>query len=90
MIQLKPDLLLAEKDGQLYVLDIEVGRVHSFNRTAKVIFQLCMEPIQFDTLLQEFCGYFPIPAAEASEDIQAILQLMNEYGLLLRKDNQHE
>jgi hypothetical protein len=86
MIQLKEKLLLAEKADTLYVLDIDSGRVHSFNLTAKVIFQLCMQPIEFDELVQEFLGYFPIDPAEAAEDIRQILELLGRYDLLAHKE----
>ena len=82
MIQLKEKLLLAEKAETLYVLDIDSGRVHSFNLTAKVIFQLCMQPIEFDELVREFLGYFPIDPAEAAADIRQILELLRQYDLL--------
>ena len=82
MIQLKEKLLLAEKAETLYVLDIDSGRVHSFNLTAKVIFQLCMQPIEFDELVSEFLGYFPIDPAEAAADIRQILELLGQYDLL--------
>ena len=82
MIQLKQKLLLAEKAETLYVLDIDSGRIHSFNLTAKVIFQLCMQPIEFDELVSEFLGYFPIDPAEAAADIRQILELLRQYDLL--------
>ena len=82
MIQLKPNLLLAEKKEYLYVLDADSGRVHTFNPTAKVIFQLCMEPIAFDELVQEYLGYFPIEASEAQADVRMILALFEQYDLL--------
>ena len=82
MIQLKEKLLLAEKAETLYVLDIDSGRVHCFNLTAKVIFQLCMQPIEFDELVSEFLGYFPIDPAEAAADIRQILELLRQYDLL--------
>ena len=82
MIQLKEKLLLAEKAETLIVLDIDSGRVHSFNLTAKVIFQLCLQPIEFDELVSEFLGYFPIDPAEAAADIRQILELLRQYDLL--------
>ena len=82
MIQLKQKLLLAEKAETLYVLDIDSGRIHSFSLTAKVIVQLCMQPIGFDELVREFLGYFPIDPAEATEDIRQILELLRQYDLL--------
>ena len=87
MIQLKTDLLLAEKDDDLYVLDVESGRVHCFNPTAKVIFQLCLEPVSFEKLVDEFMLFFPIQRGEAAEDIRMILSMMEQYGLLQTKDS---
>jgi len=87
MIQLKADLLLAEKDDDLYVLDVESGRVHCFNPTAKVIFQLCLEPVSFEKLVDEFMLFFPIQRGEAAEDIRMILSMMEQYGLLQTKDS---
>jgi len=87
MIQLKTDLLLAEKDDELYVLDVESGRVHCFNLTAKVIFQLCLEPVSFDKLVDEFMLFFPIQRGEAAGDIRMILSMMEQYRLLQTKDS---
>lgn len=83
MIQLKQKLLLAEKAETLYVLDIDSGRVHSFNLTAKVIFQLCLQPIEFDELVSEFLGYFPDRSCGGGKlDIRQILELLRQYDLL--------
>jgi hypothetical protein len=82
MLQMKEALLLAEKNDHLFVLDIESGRVHSFNCTAKVIVQLCLDPILFEDLVLEFQRYFPISRGEAEEDIREVLAMMNKYGLL--------
>ena len=87
MIQLKVDLLLAEKDDDLYVLDVESGRVHCFNPTAKVIFQLCLEPVSFEKLVDEFMLFFPIQRDEAADDIRMILSMLEQYGLLQTKDS---
>ncbi len=87
MIQLKTELLLAEKDDDLYVLDVESGRVHCFNPTAKVIFQLCLEPVSFEKLVDEFMLFFPIQRGEAAEDIRIILSMLDQYGLLQTKDS---
>ncbi len=84
--QLKPSLLITEKDQQLFVLDKDNGRVHEFNVTAKVIFQLFLEPRSKQEAVEEFARTFDIPTEQAAEDVDAMLaqfranDLMREIG----------
>ena len=63
--QLKDDLLMAEKDEMLYVLDLESGSIHSFNQTGKVIVQLCLEPRSLEEISGEYRQYFDLEADPA-------------------------
>lgn len=72
--QLKDDLLMAEKDEMLYVLDLESGRIHSFNQTGKVIVQLCLEPRSLEEISGEYRQYFDLEADPAREDVTAMLE----------------
>ena len=82
VIRLKDDLLLAEKNEELYVLDIGSGRVHTFNATAKVIFQLCLEARTLEAITAEYRRYFPVPEEDAREDVTLITKTMARHGLL--------
>ncbi len=80
--KLKENLLLAEKDEFLYVLDVDLGRVHSFNITAKIIFQLCMEPRTVQEIVDEYRSYFDVSVAVGWRDVNAVLKNLSQYGLL--------
>jgi len=82
LIQLKKDLLLAEKEEELFVLDIESGRIHRFNHTAKIIFQLALEPHSPEDIAAEYASRFSLEQAEAEEDVKTIVGMMRQYNLL--------
>lgn len=82
-LQLKPSLLMTEKDGKLFVLDKSNGRVHEFNHTGKVIFQLFLEPRTQADAAVEFARYFGISQSQALSDVVSILDLCRANDLLL-------
>lgn len=57
----------------LYVLDYYLGRIHCFNQSAKVIFQLCLEPRAFEEIVREYRQYFDLSEAESHEDVAGML-----------------
>ena len=79
--QLKDELLLTEKDEMLYVLDYDNGRIHRFNQSAKVIFQLCLEPRTFAEIVREYRAYFDLGEPEAVGDVAGVLQRLASYEL---------
>lgn len=80
--QLKPSLLLTEKSDQLFVLDKDTGRVHEFNVTAKVIFQLFLEPRSVDEAVEAFARTFEIEEEQAREDVTEMLDHFRTNDLL--------
>lgn len=80
--KLKDELLFAEKDEWLYALDIESGRVHEFNRTAKVIVQLWLVPRTVQEVAAEFAAYFQLTAQEVLADVQAVEAMLAKGELL--------
>ncbi len=82
VFKVKEGVLLAERNNILYVLDVDSGRVHEFNETARAIFQICMEPVSLEEIVKEYTQYFDIPESEAEKDISEVLTVMIENGLL--------
>ena len=80
--QLKSSLLLTEKSDQLFVLDKDTGRVHEFNVTAKVIFQLFLEPRSVDEAVEAFALTFEIEEEQAREDVTEMLDRFRTNDLL--------
>lgn len=80
--RLKDDLLMTEKDEMLYVLDLESGRIHRFNPTAKVIVQLCLEPRTPEEISEEYRQYFDLEPQAALDDVLALLKQLAAYQLL--------
>jgi hypothetical protein len=81
--QLKPGLLITEQDDQLFVLDKDTGRVHEFNMTAKVIFQLFLERREDEEAVEAFARTFDIPTDQARDDVSDMLQRFQDNDLLL-------
>ncbi|NJL07323.1 MAG: PqqD family protein [Methylacidiphilales bacterium] len=81
--QIKPSLLITEKDDQLFALDTQSGRVHELNLTAKVIFQIFLEPRGEDEAAEAFARAFDIPREQALEDVRAMLAQFRVNDLLL-------
>jgi hypothetical protein len=81
MHRVKANLLLAEKENNLYVLDVDAGRVHSFNPTARIIFQLCMAGGTKEEIVQDYIRYFNISTADGQKDVDVVLKIIGDYGL---------
>lgn len=79
--QLKKRLLAAERDALLYVLDIDPGRVHRFNDSARIVFQLCLEPRAEAEIIEAYARAFGLDPATAAEDARAALAQMEALGL---------
>lgn len=80
--QLKSSLLITEKDEQLFALDTDNGRVHELNPTAKVIFQLFLEPRAEEEAATAFARSFDIPYEQAVEDVRGMLERFRSNDLL--------
>lgn len=80
--KLKADLLFAEKNEWLYALDIESGRVHEFNRTAKIIVQLWLSSRTVHEVAAEFALYFQLTAQEVLADVKAVEEMLVKGELL--------
>jgi len=87
IFKVKHDVLLAERDNILYVLNVESGRVHQFNETAKVVFQLCMEPVFLEDVIREYALYFGIDESDAREDVLTVISSMKENSLFSEAGN---
>lgn len=83
--QLKSSLLITEKDEQLFALDTQTGRVHELNLTAKVIFQLFLEPREEAEAAAAFARSFDIPYDQALEDVRHMLERFRANDLVLQR-----
>jgi hypothetical protein len=81
--QLKPDLLITEQDDQLFALDMVSGRIHELNVTAKVIFQLFLEPRDEQDAAEAFARSFGIAPEQALADVRDMLERFRLNDLLL-------
>jgi hypothetical protein len=77
---------MTEKDETLYVLDLENGRIHSFNQSGKVIVQLCLEARSLEEISGEYRQYYDLTDAAAREDVAAILEKLASYQLFQEGD----
>lgn len=73
---------MTEKDNRLFALDTETGRVHELNRSAKVIFQLFLEPREEEEAAAAFSRSFDIPLDRALEDVRDMLEQFRANDLL--------
>lgn len=80
--RLKPSLLMTEKDDMLFALDVDTGRVHEFNLTAKVIVQLFLDPRDETEAAAEYARTFRISPQQALEDVRFMLERFESNGLL--------
>jgi hypothetical protein len=81
--QIKPSLLITEQDDQLFALDPATGRVHEFNVTAKVIFQLFLDPREEGEAAAAFARTFDIAENQALEDVRTMLAQFRANDLLV-------
>ncbi|MHB1710627.1 MAG: PqqD family protein [Acidimicrobiales bacterium] len=82
-VRRRPDALWREVDGQVVGLDLGSSRYFSLNDTGRVLWCLLEEPVDVAVLVAELVRRFGVDEERAHEDVEAFLEALGDYGLLV-------
>ena len=82
VIRLRRDMIAAESDGEMIVLDAERGDFLQLNNTAARIWALLEEPLTFGDLCARRADLFAVDAAACREDVLAFVGDLSRRGLI--------
>lgn len=83
IIRLRRDMIAAESDGEMIVLDAERGDFLQLNKTAGRIWALLEEPLTFGALCVRLADQFAVDAADCREDVRAFIGQLSQRGLVV-------
>ncbi|MFA5962627.1 MAG: HPr-rel-A system PqqD family peptide chaperone [Sphingomonas sp.] len=78
----RKDLIAAESDGEMVVLDAERGDFLQLNSSAARIWALLEEPLTLAALCARLAEQFATGADECRGDVLAFLDLLRERGMI--------
>jgi hypothetical protein len=82
VIRLRRDMIAAESDGEMIVLDAERGDFLQLNKTAARIWALLEEPLPFGDLCARLADQFTVDAAACRADVLAFVGDLSRRGLV--------
>jgi len=82
VISLRRDMIAAESDGEMIVLDAERGDFLQLNKTAARIWALLEEPLTFADLCTRLADQFAVDQAACREDVRAFVGTLSQRGLV--------
>ena len=82
VIRLRRDMIAAESDGEMIVLDAERGDFLQLNKTAARIWALLEEPLSLGDLCARLADQFAVDAAACREDVLAFVGDLSRRGLV--------
>ncbi|HSI19024.1 MAG TPA: PqqD family protein [Sphingomonas sp.] len=82
IIRLRRDMIAAESDDEMIVLDAERGDFLQLNKTAGRIWALLEEPLTFGVLCARLADQFAVDAADCREDVCAFIGELSQRGLV--------
>jgi hypothetical protein len=83
MLMRRKDIFADNVDGILFLVDEHVGRIHSLNSTAALIWQLLEEQVAHADLEEDMMAVFPqIAPRQIKADLRLVLKNFREMGIL--------
>jgi PqqD family protein of HPr-rel-A system len=82
LVRQRRDVIAAEADGEMVVLDPDHGEFIELSRTAARIWTLLAEPTTIPALCQRLTGLFDIDAAACRAEVEAFIATLRERGLI--------
>lgn len=75
-------LMIREIDGELLVLDTRANQVHQLNRTAAIIWRMCNDGTQPETIACALSTEFAVDEQTALKDVVETLAQLRSKNLL--------
>ena len=76
------DVLDADMDGEVVMMDIEQGRYFGLNQTGTQIWALLAEPVVISDLCDQLTAKFNVPPKQCEQEVVAFLENLLTRGLL--------
>lgn len=81
-VSARTDLLSAENDGELIMMDMDSGRYFNLNLIGSVIWRELEQPRKVGDLFQFLAERYEAPAGEIERDVLDLLQHMEDNKLI--------
>lgn len=82
VVQRKPDVMSAEFDGEIVLMELNEGAYLSLNATSGDIWRYLAEPIRVETLCQALAGEYQGDPAVIENDVLTLLRTLETRALL--------
>jgi hypothetical protein len=82
IVRLRRDVIAAESDGDMVVLDADRGDFVQLNKTAARIWALLEVPLTFGELCARLADQFAVDATACREDVRGFVGVLAERGLV--------
>lgn len=69
-------------DGRALLLSPEESQAHELNETATWVWQILVDELTYEELLENFCSEYEVEQAEADQDLQELLDQLVEKKLI--------
>lgn len=82
VVQRKPDVMTAEFDGEIVLMDLTEGAYFGLNATSSDIWRHLAEPIRVETLCQALADDYQGDPAAIENDVLTLLRTLETRALL--------
>ncbi|MBR0377619.1 MAG: lasso peptide biosynthesis PqqD family chaperone [Lachnospiraceae bacterium] len=77
----KPDIIAADMDGEVVMMDIVSGKYYNLGRTGGAIWNLLESPKTLDELVDILTAKYDVDRATCKAQVEAFLKTGLEHGL---------
>ena len=76
-------------NGEMIILNLDMGHYYGLNKTGALIWSLLCENKDSEEIIDRVVGKYSISREKAKEDVAALIMLLKNESLLLRKAPVH-
>ncbi|MDW7746937.1 PqqD family peptide modification chaperone [Halomonas sp.] len=82
LLERTPDLVAADLDGELVMMNAEAGRYYGISGVGARAFELLESPISFEGLVETITHEYDVETDKCRRDLQAFVQELMANGLV--------
>jgi len=86
LLERTPELVAADLDGELVMMDAEAGRYYGISGVGARAFELLESPISIQGLVETITQEYDVDKHKCRDDIQAFVQELMANGLVRTKN----
>lgn len=83
IVQRRPDLVSADMDGDVVMLDVELGKYFGLNPVGATIWEAMKSPVKISAICAQVLESFDVSPDMCREDTLAILSDMHARGMVI-------